>query len=126
LIRREKQPKPKGINFLDRLSNEDRKLAIENSAKHWQSLTPEQKAERLYLYYAMLRQKQREHGGMITTMDAVNEFFDKDLPAEVQGAIEEAEQNGRFNIAAELRSRRFGVDTFEIILVDEDTGEPIP
>ena len=64
-----------GIGMLDNLSPEDRKLAIENSKKHWQSLTPEQKVMHLDLYYSMLRREQREHGGMITNIDAVNEFF---------------------------------------------------
>jgi hypothetical protein len=69
--------KKTGIDMLDNLSPEDRELAIENSTKHWQSLTPEQKVMHLDLYYAMLRQKQREHGGMITNIDAANEFFSK-------------------------------------------------
>jgi hypothetical protein len=115
-----------GIDMLDNLSPEDRKLAIENSKKQWQSLTPEQKVMHLDLYYAMLQQEQREHGGMITNIDAVNEFLSKDLPAAQAAAVKEAEHNGRLDIEADLKRRRFGVHTFEIILIDEDKGDSIP
>jgi hypothetical protein len=74
----------------------------------------------------MLRQEQREHGGMIKNIVAVNEFFSRDLPAAQAAVVKEAEHNGRLDIAADLKRRRFGVDTFEIILIDEDTGDPIP
>ena len=111
--------------MFDNLNPQDRKLAIENSKKHWQSLTPEQKVIHLDLYYTMLRQEQQEHGGMITNIDAVNEFFSKDLPA-AQPADKEAEHNGRLDIEADLKRRLFGVHTLEIILIDEDKGDPIP
>jgi hypothetical protein len=42
--------KKTGIDMLDNLSPEDRELATENSTKHWQSLTPEQKVMHLDLY----------------------------------------------------------------------------
>ncbi len=47
------------------------------------------------------------------------------MPRIKQEAIEEAEQNGRQDIADDLRRRRLGVDTFAILLFDEDTGKPI-
>ncbi len=61
---------------------------------------------------------------MITGKQAVNELFDKDLPAALAAAIEEAENNGRADIANDLRCRRICIDTFEIDLLDEAMGKP--
>ena len=67
----------------------------------------------------------REKGGLITEQDAAKEILNVDLPRAQQEAIEEAEKNGRYDLANELKRRRIGVDTFAIVLIDEETGEPI-
>jgi hypothetical protein len=63
----------------------------------------------------------REHGGMITEREIANRLINEELPETVMAAIEEAEKNGRQDIAEDLKRRRIGIDTFEIVLIDEDT-----
>ncbi len=51
---------------------------------------------------------------MITQDQAIREILNVDFPKAKQEAIEEAERNGRFDIADDLRHRRFGFDAFTI------------
>ena len=115
-----------GFDYLDNLSSDsERAEAFKNIREHWNSLTQEERVKALDTYYTLIREKMREKGGLITEQDAAREILNIDLPRAQQEAIEEAEKNGRYDLANELKRRRIGVDTFAIVLIDEETGEPI-
>lgn len=115
-----------GFDYLDNLtSDSERAQAFKNIRGHWNSLTQEERVKALDTYYTLIREKMREKGGLTTEQDAAREILNFDLPRAQQAAIEEAEKNGRYDFANELKRRRIGVDTFAIVLIDEETGEPI-
>jgi hypothetical protein len=118
--------KKTGLDLYDNLSPEERRVAIRNARLYLQSLTPEQRAQNLDGWYSYVREQKRQYGDMITEREIANRLINEELPETVMAAIEEAEKNGRQDIAADLKRRRIGIDTFEIDLVDEDTGEPVP
>jgi hypothetical protein len=93
---------------------------------YWDSLKPEEKERTMNELNEMIRTKIKEHGGKMTRRQALLEFLNIDVPRGRQLAIEEAIQNGRLDIAKDLDKRWFGINTFEIELRDEDTGELIP
>ena len=113
------QKKTTGINFLDRLNPEDRKLAMANAKKHWDSLTPEQKVEHMSELYAMVREKMRQHGGVMTQQGAIKDFLNNDLSCSVEAAAHEMEHVGYFDIARNLQETRWGVDKFAIEIIDD-------
>ena len=115
-----------GFNYLDELSPEERTTVIKQTKEYWNSLSQEQRTAHLATYHEAIREKMKEKGGLITQDEAAKEIINEDIPQLKQEAIEEATRNGRLDIAHDLRRRRLGVDTLEIFLFDEDTGEPIP
>jgi hypothetical protein len=76
-------------------------------------------------YYEAIREKMKEKGGLITQEEAIREIINIDAPQAKEEAIEEAERNGRLDIANDLRRKRIGVDVLKIKLYDEDTGREI-
>jgi hypothetical protein len=115
------------LDLYDNLSPEERRIAIRNAKLYFRSLTPEQRAQNWELWRSYVREQRRLYDDdMITEREIANRLINEELPETVMAAIEEAEKNGRQDIAEDLKRRRFGIDTFEIVLTDEDTGEPIP
>ena len=108
-----------GINLFDKLSPQDKKLAIANIKRHWASLSPEQRLEHMDLLYSMVRQKMVEHGGMINQMDAIREFLNEDFPKSQEAAAQEVEQADYFDVARSIRNTRWGDDKFSIEIIDD-------
>jgi hypothetical protein len=101
---------------------------FKQAKEHWNSLTVEQRTEHLAEYYKAIREKKRADGGRLMNVpdiDVVREILNVDMPKQKQAAIEEAERNGRPDIAEDLRHKRLGVDLIEIRLFDESTGKEI-
>ena len=76
----------------------------------------------------IIEKKKRQGGGRLMNVpdiDVVREILNVDMPKQKQAAIEEAERNGRPDIAEDLRHKRLGVDVLEIKLYDQDTGKEI-
>jgi hypothetical protein len=124
----EKKNKKTGINYLDELSPQERTQVFKQAKEHWNSLTVEQRTEHLAEYYKAIREKKRADGGRLMNVpdiDVVREILNVDMPKQKQAAIEEAERNGRPDIAEDLRHKRLGVDLIEIRLFDESTGKEI-
>jgi hypothetical protein len=74
------------------------------------------------------KKKRQGSGGRLMNVpdiDVVREILNVDMPKQKQAAIEEAERNGRPDIAEDLRHKRLGVDLIEIRLFDESTGKEI-
>jgi hypothetical protein len=120
--------KKTGINYLDELSPQERAQVFMQAKEHWNSLTVEQRTEHLAKYYKTIREKKRADGGRLMNVpdiDVVREILNVDMPKQKQAAIEEAERNGRPDIAEDLRHKRLGVDVLEIKLYDQDTGKEI-
>ena len=115
-----------GFNYLDELSPEERTTVIKQTRAYWNSLTQEQRTAHLATYHEAIREKLKEKSGLITQEEAAREIINQDIPMAKEEAIKEAIRFGRLDIAHDLRLRRIGVDTLEIFLFDEDTGEPIP
>ncbi|MDQ3968438.1 MAG: hypothetical protein M3275_08600 [Thermoproteota archaeon] len=79
-------------------------------------------------YYKTIREKKRADGGRLMNVpdiDVIREILNVDMPKQKQAATEEAERNGRPDIANDLRQKRLGVDVLEIKLYDQDTGKEI-
>jgi hypothetical protein len=115
-----------GFNYLDELSPEERSTVIKQTREYWNSLTVEQRTAHLATYYEAIRNKIKEKSGLITQEEAIKEIINVDIPLAKEEAIEELTRNGRLDVAHDLRRRRLGIDTLEIFLFDQDTGEPIP
>ena len=76
----------------------------------------------------IIEKKKRQGGGRLMNVpdiDVVREILNVDMPKQKQAAIEEAERNGRPDIAEDLRHKRLGVDVLEIKLYDQDMGKEI-
>ncbi len=71
----------------------------------------------------MIREKIKQHGGMITEKEAIREFCNVDFPRSLEAAAQEMEQAGYLDIARDIRQRRWGVDTFALEIID-DEGQP--
>ena len=120
--------KKTGINYLDGVSPQERAQVFNQAKEHWNSLTVGQRTEHLAKYYKTIREKKRADGGRLMNVpdiDVVRKILNVDMPKQKQAAIEEAEGNGRPDIAEDLRHKRLGVDLIEIRLFDEDTGKEI-
>jgi hypothetical protein len=120
--------KKTGVNYIDELSPQERAQVFKQAKEHWNSLTVEQRTEHLAKYYKAIREKKRADGGRLMNVpdiDVVREILNVDMPKQKQAAIEEAERNGRPDIAEDLRHKRLGVDVLEIKLYDQDTGKEI-
>ncbi|MDQ4066473.1 MAG: hypothetical protein M3114_02665 [Thermoproteota archaeon] len=128
LVNNNNNNKKTGINYLDELSPQERTQVFKQAKEHWNSLTAEQRTEHLAEYYKTIREKKRADGGRLMNVpdiDVVREILNVDMPKQKQAAIEEAERNGRPDIAEDLRRKRLGVDVLEIKLYDQDTGKEI-
>jgi hypothetical protein len=126
--KKKKKLQKTGFNYFDDLTEEEQKLALKRHRQFWDSLTVEQRTKCFDTYYRMIREKRLEDPGRFMNMtdeDISREIVNIDLPKARRAAIEEAERNGRFDIAEDLRRRRVGVDTFAIHLFDESTGKQL-
>jgi hypothetical protein len=111
--------KATGINLIDSFSPQDRKLQRRNAGVWWQSLTHERRVEVLQELKQMIREKIKQHGGMITEKEAIREFLNVDFPRSLEAAAQEMEQAGYLEIARDIRQRRWCVDTFELEVIDD-------
>jgi Salt tolerance down-regulator len=113
--------KKTGFDYIDNLSKEDRIKAFNNVREHWLSLTPEERTQYLDDYYTAIREKMKSKSGLITHDEAIKEIINVDFPKIKEEAIKEAEQNGRFDIAEDLkRKERFGIDYLATNLISEE------
>ncbi len=120
----DQKKKKTGIDFLDNLSTEERKLALSSAKRHWQSLTPQQKAEHLTSIYDIVRQKIREHHGMMSHADAMKEYLNVDVPQNIESAARGLEEAGYYDIASEINQRRLGIDSFVFDIIEDDPDQP--
>jgi hypothetical protein len=68
--------------------------------------------------------KWSQKGGLITHDEAIKEIINVDFPKIKEEAIKEAEQNGRLDIAEDLkRKERFGIDYVATNLISEEEEE---
>ena len=68
--------------------------------------------------------KTKSKGGLITHDEAIKEIINVNFPKIKEEAIKKAEQNGRFDIAEDLkRKERFGIDYVATNLLSEEEEE---
>lgn len=66
----------------------------------------------------------KSKGGLITHYEAIKEIINVNFPKIKEEAIKKAEQNGRFDIAEDLkRKERFGIDYVATNLISEEEEE---
>jgi hypothetical protein len=116
-----RQPKTTGIKFFDRLRPEDRKLAIANTKRYWNSLTPQERTEHMSELYDIVRQKMIQSHGVLTHEQAIRDFLKNDFPQSLEVGAQEMEQGGYLDAARDIRQRRWCVDTFALEIIDSES-----
>lgn len=121
--------KKTGIDYLDRMSPEERKTAFRNLKIFHASKTPEERAATIAAVQEDIRKKRRENPLLTANMsdkDIARAHINSiDFEWMKQKLIELAERTGNYQMAADLKRRKLLVDTFEIKLKNEETGEEI-
>jgi hypothetical protein len=69
------------------------------------------------------KKRKEKQGKMGVANPIIREILNVDFLIILQQAIEEADRNNDLLLAYELRWRKFGVDTFDIQLVDREREE---
>ena len=126
---KDKDHKRTGIDLIDNLTPQERRDLKAKLQQHFDSLSHQEKIEHMNLMHDLIREKMRQHGGMISKEDAIKEYLNEDFPEIVEQTASDVERTaaetgdiGYMHIANNIRKTRWGVDAFDIKvnLVNDD------
>ena len=118
-----------GIDMIDRLTPDEYREAKAAARARWNFMNQAERVEQMNLIYDLVREKMRQHKGLISQADAIKEYCNIDFPRMIEQTARELEQEavktgdrGYSDIARSLRQTRWGIDAtdFDVRLVGND------
>jgi predicted nuclease with TOPRIM domain len=121
-----KQYKPHGIDLIDNLTPQERKELKAKLQQHFDSLSQDEKIEHMNLMHDLIREKLRQHGGMISKQDAINQYHNEHFPIIIKEGLQYIEARARtikdLKLVQDLKKAEWRTKHFDFDIIEDDEG----